>query len=487
MAFIMALLMLTPAGAAAKTPFADVPDGAYYEEAVEWALDTGVTTGTSADTFSPSASCTRGQVVTFLWRAVGTPAGSGEGSGFRDVAESAYYHDAVLWAAKESITNGTAKDSFSPETTCTRAQVLTFLWRAMGQPGSNGTSALAGVYQGTYYQNAVAWADTCGMLSGTGNVFNPEENCPRSDIVTYLYRFSLYDKGQQSEARRLAAAPPAGFRYTDVPAYSGSPYVQINGNTPYFSADFLSGTSYEVYSSFDSLGRCGTAAACIGRDLMPTEPRGEIGMVKPTGWHTVKYDCVDGGYLYNRCHLIGYQLTGENANTQNLITGTRYLNLNGMLPFENMVADYVKETGDHVLYRVTPVFAGNDLVASGVLLEGMSCADQGESIQFCVFCYNVQPGVTIDYATGDSYETSGSSAGSTGSTADNSGAASSPGTAVPPQSQGEHYVLNTSTHKFHKPSCYSAEQISAKNRQDYTGTRDALLANGYDPCKKCNP
>lgn len=188
----------------------------------------------------------------------------------------------------------------------------------------------------------------------------------------------------------------------DIPAYAGDPYVTINDNEPQFLETDLATSSYEYYSDLDDLDRCGVVYACIGTDLMPTEERGNIGSVKPSGWHTVKYDIVDGKYLYNRCHLIGYQLSGENANINNLITGTRYLNVEGMLPFENMVADYVKETENHVLYRVTPVFEGNNLVASGVQIEAQSVEDQGEGILFNVYCYNVQPGVTIDYATGDS-------------------------------------------------------------------------------------
>ena len=188
----------------------------------------------------------------------------------------------------------------------------------------------------------------------------------------------------------------------DIPAYAGDPYVTINDNEPQFLETDLATSSYEYYSDLDDLGRCGVVYACIGTDLMPTEERGNIGAVKPSGWHTVKYDIVDGKYLYNRCHLIGYQLSGENANINNLITGTRYLNVEGMLPFENMVADYVKETGNHVLYRVAPVFEGDNLVASGVQIEAQSVEDQGEGILFNVYCYNVQPGVTIDYATGDS-------------------------------------------------------------------------------------
>lgn len=192
------------------------------------------------------------------------------------------------------------------------------------------------------------------------------------------------------------------FSIGAVSDYTGSPYTIINNNEPFFTDDELITESYEFYSELDDLKRCGYTMACIGQDIMPTEERGNIGSIKPAGWQTVKYDCVDGKYLYNRCHLIGFQLAGENANELNLITGTRYLNVEGMLPFENMVADYIKETGNHVIYRVTPVYEGDNLVASGVLMEAQSVEDDGEGILFNVYCYNVQPGVIIDYATGTS-------------------------------------------------------------------------------------
>lgn len=198
------------------------------------------------------------------------------------------------------------------------------------------------------------------------------------------------------------------FSYWDIPAYSGEAYVPVNDNEPFFSEEELTTRTFEEYSELDELGRCGPAYANICRELMPTEERGSIGQVKPTGWHTVRYDdLIADKYLYNRCHLIGYQLAGENANKKNLITGTRYLNIEGMLDFENMVADYVDETDNHVLYRVTPWFADDELVARGVLMEGYSVEDQGDGICFCVFAYNVQPGVVIDYATGDSWAAEG--------------------------------------------------------------------------------
>lgn len=188
-----------------------------------------------------------------------------------------------------------------------------------------------------------------------------------------------------------------------IPAYSGSPYVAINNNVPTFTEDDLVTTSYEYYSELDSKGRCGICIACIGPDIMPTEERGSIGDIKPSGWNQEKYiGLVDGNYLYNRCHLIGYQLTGENANTRNLITGTRYMNVDGMLPFENMVADYVKETENHVLMSVKPIFQGDNLVASGVHMQARSVEDNGEGVLFNVYCYNVQPGINITYSNGAS-------------------------------------------------------------------------------------
>ena len=266
-----------------------------------------------------------------------------------------------------------------------------------------------------------------------------------------------------------------------VPAYSGQPYAIVNDNKPYFTDADLTAVSFETYSDLDSLGRCGVAYASVGKDLMPTEERGSIGQVKPSAWHTIKYDNVDGKYLYNRCHLIGYQLTAENANEKNLITGTRYLNVQGMLPFENMAADYVKETGNHVLYRVTPVFEGSNLVASGVLMEAESVEDKGEGILYCVYVYNVQPGININYATGDS------SASGTNKTAETEQATQAVTQAASQQTSTESYILNTNTKKFHRPSCSSVKQMKESNKKSSSESRDALIAAGYDPCKKCNP
>ncbi len=258
------------------------------------------------------------------------------------------------------------------------------------------------------------------------------------------------------------------FYVDDIPAYSGEAYIAINDNQPFFSEAELTTEAFEEFSPLDALGRCGVAYANVCQELMPTEERGNISHVKPTGWQSVQYDIVDGKSLYNRCHLLGFQLTGENANELNLITGTRYMNVDGMLPFENMVADYVKETDNHVLYRVTPFYTDSNLVADGVLMEAYSVEDDGEGICFNVYCYNVQPGVEIDYATGESRLSD-----EIISDVDAEGA--------------QDYVLNTSSRKFHKPDCSGAADIKQENRQDYTGTRETLIDLGYAPCGNCKP
>lgn len=210
----------------------------------------------------------------------------------------------------------------------------------------------------------------------------------KDDIYNYTY--SIINTSNES------------YDIENLPEYDGNSYVIVNDNIPYFKEEEYTTTSFEKYSELDLLGRCGVAYANISKDLMPTEKRGSIGMIKPSGWHTIKYDHINGKYLYNRCHLIGYQLTGENANEKNLITCTRSMNTKGMLQFENMVTKYIKDTGNHVLYRVTPVFEGNNLVATGVEMEAYSVEDNGKGIKFNVFVYNIEDGIIIDYKTGDS-------------------------------------------------------------------------------------
>ena len=250
----------------------------------------------------------------------------------------------------------------------------------------------------------------------------------------------------------------------EIPAYSGNPYVAINNNEPTFTEEELTTEAYEFYSELDQLGRCGMTVACLGQELMPTEDRESISHVKPSGWVQGQYDFVDGKSLYNRCHLIGFQLAGENANEKNLITGTRYMNTIGMLPFENMVADYIKETGNHVMYRVTPIYDGDNLVASGVQMEGYSVEDEGDGIYFNVYAYNAQPGVEIDYATGENQAA-----------------------AIEETGEIQDFVLNTGSKKFHVPDCSGLSQTKKENQQEYQGSREMLLAQGYEACKSCNP
>lgn len=299
-----------------------------------------------------------------------------------------------------------------------------------------------------------------------------------------------------------------------IPAYDGKAYVAVNNNEPFFTDSDMTTTAFENYSDLDSLGRCGAAYANICKDIMPTEERGKIGMIKPSGWHTVKYDVIKDRYLYNRCHLIGYQLAGENANPKNLITGTRYLNVEGMLPFENLVADYVNNTGNHVLYRVTPMFSGSNLVANGVLIEAKSVEDNGGGILFNVYCFNVQPGVGINYENGDSWldgitpqeqsaqtgaaqnggsqssdgSQAGASAGDTGSSGSITGSAASGSDTSPAEnsvsdsSNSKTMVHITATgKKYHRAGCRTLK------KSDTEVTLDEAKSMGLSPCGICNP
>lgn len=278
----------------------------------------------------------------------------------------------------------------------------------------------------------------------------------------------------QTSVESAANAPDGSYLPFDIsqaPDYTGEPYLIINDNMPAFSEEELSvDPGHEHYADLDSLGRCGSALALVGIETAPTEKRGDIGSVKPSGWQTTRYDdLIDGKYLYNRCHLIGYQLTAENANEKNLITGTRYLNTEGMLPFENEVDDYIEATNNHVLYRATPVFVGDELVARGVQLEAFSIEDGGASVSFNVFCYNVQPGIEINYATGESWRSGEQAPTKTDTTAETT------------------YILNTNSKKFHLSSCSSVSQIKSANKRGFTGTRDEIISQGYEPCSKCHP
>ena len=321
-------------------------------------------------------------------------------------------------------------------------------------------SALFGCVETDNSDSGTKYADTNGDTLGDG-YGTPDSDSSASSSNTDT------DSG-------TSGTPIYGYASVEgIPDYSGSPYVVLNNNVPEFRPDEIVRVSYEKYAPLDALGRCGVTVACVGKDIMPTEDRESISSVKPSGWINKQYDTslVDGGYLYNRCHLIGFQLTGENANKQNLITGTRYMNVDGMLPFENMVADYVKETGNHVMYRVTPIFVGDNLVASGVQMEACSVEDSGAGIYFNVFVYNVQPGIVIDYKTGDN-ALSGEALPDSGSNETDSG-------------EEKDYVLNTNTKKIHIPSCSSATSMNPSNRQEYKGYISDLWNQGYTSCGIC--
>ncbi len=267
---------------------------------------------------------------------------------------------------------------------------------------------------------------------------------------------------------KRADVPVYSDSIKNVPAFTDQAYVIINDNQPEFSDEDMTSKPYEYYSELDAYGRCGYAMACLGLELMPTEDRESISDVKPSGWVQAQYDVVDGENLYNRCHLIGFQLSGENANKENLITGTRYLNVEGMLPFENMIADYIKDTGNHVIYRVTPIYDDDDLVAKGVQLEAKSVEDAGAGICFHVYAYNNQPGVIIDYATGESWLD-----GETHQTTT--------------KEQTGSYILNTNSKKFHRDDCAQAKDIKDSNKEIFSGSREEILQKGYTASKCCNP
>lgn len=288
----------------------------------------------------------------------------------------------------------------------------------------------------------------------------------------------------KESAKSVFRKADTGIKLKDVPKYSGEAAVAVNRNKPAFTKkDLKQKRGFELYGPQDSLGRCTQAFAIVGTETIPTEERGAIGMVKPSGWHTIRYSFVDGQYLYNRCHLIGYQLTAENANENNLVTGTRSLNIVGMLPYENEVANYVERTGNHVAYRVTPWFKGDELVCRGIQIEAQSLEDSGKGVHFNVYCYNVEPGVKIDYATGESelsakgkqLEATNSSEAS--GTTRSSASSNSTGT----------YVVNLNSKKFHLPNCPSVSDMAEKNKKTYKGKASSLTNNGYSPCKNCNP
>ena len=274
------------------------------------------------------------------------------------------------------------------------------------------------------------------------------------------------------------------------PVYEGEAAKVLNGNVPLFTEEELRMAPGLQLSELDTLGRCGPALGCLGPETLPTEERGPIGEVRPSGWHTIRYDDrIEDRYLYNRCHLIGYQLCGENAEPRNLITGTRYLNMTGMLPYENAVLGYIIQSSNHVLYRARPVFEGENLLASGVLLEAPSLEDQGAGLQFFVYLFNAQPGVRIDYADGiseaeEDYLLPEPTLAALTETEEPGGGEER---SLPAEEGEITYVFNNNTMRFHRPDCPSAVEMRPENRVDFTGTREEALALGYEPCGRCQP
>ncbi len=384
--------------------------------------------------------------------------------------------------------------------------------------------AFTGIFTAPISETAVDNTNSDSAITTTlndnqSNIISENKNNKQNDKTT--------TKETQKETTTTTASVGTGtakpVSSSDIPTYSGTAYVAINNNQPNFSSKELTTSAYEYYSNLDSLGRCGVAIASCGKEIMPKdgEERKSISNIKPTGWVQAQYDCVSGKYLYNRCHLIGWQLSAENANNKNLITGTKYLNTSGMLPFENMVADYINETNNHVAYRVTPVYKGNNLVATGVQIEAYSIEDNGDGICFNVFCYNVQPGVTIDYLTGASYLASTTTTKAPTTTKKQETTATKQETTTKKQettkqetttkktetttkkpvtttqkptttapyvdTSSADYVLNIDSMKFHYPSCFQVGRMKNEHKQAYHGTREDLIARGYSPCGNCDP
>ena len=292
---------------------------------------------------------------------------------------------------------------------------------------------------------------------------------------------------QGAETVRIEQA----YNFDDLPEYSGEASVELNKGHPAFSKKGLRTEFFQKFSKLDSKGRCGQAFAVLDREHMPEGERGSIGMIRPSGWKLSKYGFIDnGGYLFNRCHLIGWQLSGENAEERNLITGTRYMNMEGMLPYENQVANYIRETGNHVAYRVTPDFRGSELVCRGVQIEAVSVEDQGKSLSFNVYCYNVQPGVEIDYRSGENHLAEGVTTRHLSLQdeyeSENSKAVAETDS-VGNKTADCDYILNTNTKRFHTPDCSSVQDMTEHNKEEYNGNREELIEQGYKPCGNCRP
>ena len=451
-----------PCLAADNNPFTDVPADSWYCESVQYAYDHQMIKGTGNGLFSPDATTNRAMIVTILHRLDGSPAEAGET--FLDVGSDQWYADAVSWASSKGIVKGYGQGEFRPEVPITREQMAAFMHRYAQYKGYDvsETAALSGFADVSdisgYAVQDLSWANAAGLINGvTKDTLDPQGNASRAQAAAILARFD----------KKYADAPKPQFDPASIPPYADKASVEVNGNVPYFEDSDLSTVAKIELSELDSLGRCGVAFGCLGPETIAAGERGSIGMVKPTGWHTVRYDFVDGQYLYNRCHLLMWKASSILDDERNLITGTRYMNIEGMLPYEEQLVDMIESTGFHVLYRVTPVFEGDNLLASGVLMEAKSVEDFGKGLQFCVYAYNVQPKVGIDYATGDNW------------LLENGQEQQNP--------EAREYVLNVNSMKFHYPDCSSVEKMKPSNRKDVVATRAELIEQGYAPCGICTP
>lgn len=486
---VFSLLLSSCASAADVRKFTDVAADSWYYNAVAYATEHNMVSGTSTTTFSPDAGMTRGQFVTILRRAMGASDNNYKKSSsilFSDVKPGSYYEQPIYWAVTRGIVSGTGYGQFSPDKDLTRQDMAVIIQKALQAsalviPDTVPAKTFRDAREiSAYATGAIAELQTKGLLAGDneGRV-QPKKTMTRAEGTTVLVRLVQNVK---------SAVPATTFV---PPSYNGVPSVIVNNNVPEFTAEEKKNatSSFERYSDLDSLGRCQAAVACISKDLMPTEERESITTVHPSGWHLIRYDdLIEDHYLYNRCHMIGFQLTGENANERNLITGTRYMNVEGMLPYENEVAYYIRRTGNHVLYRVTPVFEGDNLLCSGVKMEAYSVEDRGASVSFNVYCFNVQPGVIIDYSDGYSWRdpdytapVSDAARSDTG-IVPVSGSTEETSRTIP---EGTTYVLNTNTKAAHLPGCSSVSRISDRNIAYSTKDLPSLIAEGYHPCGVC--
>ena len=476
--------------------FTDVQSSDWFSNDVKSVYEIGMMVGNSETTFNPSGNVTIAETATIAAR-LNKQYQTGS-SIFEN--GSPWYLPYINYDLENGILNGDETSPLSKalnaDTPASRAEFAAILSRALPEEGmsvrnSIGLESIPDVGLAILYHSEILKMYQAGILIGSDEYgsFLPESNIQRSAVAAIVNR--LADPAQRKdfhpgnpasvkepETLQPVVSEPSSsdlqtrFQLSNVPAYSGKAAVEVNGNVPFFSDSDLTVVSSIHLSELDSLGRCQVATACLGPETVAMEERGSIGMIKPSGWQTVRYDgIVDGNYLFNRCHLLMWKASSILDDNRNLITGTRYLNVEGMLPFEEELLDMIESTGFHVLYRVTPIFEGENLLASGVLMEAKSVEDFGNGLQFCVYAYNVQPQIGINYATGDSW-------------------------LIEKQTEPEpiqdnpavrQFVLNTSTNKFHDPDCFSVKKINQENRKDVMVNREDLISEGYLPCKNCNP